>query len=355
MTMLLSACTATPHTSIINQSPKIYSSPTIVTVKFQERKPYETSPDYVGKIATAAFSADKTKIAICHAGTPEIVIWDTIERKQTGSLPGFYECFSIAVSPDSATLATGFYSGGLNEQPILVFWDINKNTLSRGLIGFEKVTDIKFSVDGNWLAKANNCSMLIYDVQKITSFQDGYLSARDGETNEPLLSFGCEHYSYYSVSISPDGKNLAGGASDGEVVVWDLDDKKQLTVLQHSGIKEDRIRKVEFSHNGNFLASGSYDSGVRAWDISENKIQVLNDTEPVYSLSFSNDDRTLLTGSNGIVNIWDVKNGRKLCRLTANTNRLLAINLSVDENSVFGVSEDGQIFIWGIGTECKAK
>ena len=353
-TILLSACTAMAHTPATTPSPKIYSSPTIVTVKFQERKPNETYPDYVGKISAAVFSVDKTKIAICHAGTPEIVIWNTIERRQTNSLPGFYECFSVAFSPDNMVLATGFDSGGLNKQPILVFWDINKSTLIRGLIGFEKVTDIEFSGDGNRIAKANYCSILIYDVQRITSFRDGNLSARNGETNEPSSSFGCEHYYYNSAGISPDGKILAGGTSDGEIVLWDLDNKNQLFILQHSGIKEDRIRKVEFSHNGHLLSSGSFDSGLRVWDVSANTIQILSDAEPVYSISFSNDDRTLLTGSNGIVNIWNVKNGKKLCRLTAETTRLLAVDLSVDENSVFGVSEDGQIFTWEIGAECKA-
>jgi WD40 repeat protein len=351
--IFLSACTANLQIPDVTSTPKTFSSPTILTVNFQDREPYETFTELVGKIRAATFSSDKTNVAICHAGTPEIVIWDTVERRQTGSLPGFYDCFSVAFSPNGTSVATGFYSGGLNEQPILVLWDINKTALSRGLTGFEKVVDIEFSVDSNRMAKANFCSIMVYEIQRIKSFQDGHLSSREGETNEPSLTLGCEQYHYNSVSISSDGKILAGGTSNGEIVLWDLDNKKQLFILQHSGIKDDRIRKVEFSHNGNFLASGSYDSGVRVWDISKNTIQVLSGVEPVYSLSFSNDDRSLITGSNAVVNMWDVKNGRELCRLTADTNHLLAVDLSVDENSIFGISEDGQIFIWEIGTECK--
>src|SRR5687768_16113532 len=122
--IFLSACTTVTEMAVVTPLPEIFSSPSKVTISFKERKSYETFTESVGRIRAATFSNGRTKIAICHAGTPEIVIWDLIERKQTVSLSGYYHCFSIAFSPNSETLATGFYSGGKNLQPTLVIWDI---------------------------------------------------------------------------------------------------------------------------------------------------------------------------------------------------------------------------------------
>ena len=63
-----------------------------------------------------------------------------------------------------------------------------------------------------------------------------------------------------SLAVSPDGKYLASGASDGLVVLWDLSAGRALKSLRGH---EDTVTSVSFSAEGTLLASGSLDNTVR--------------------------------------------------------------------------------------------
>ena len=94
-----------------------------------------------------------------------------------------------------------------------------------------------------------------------------------------------------SVTFSPDGQQLASGASDHTVRVWDASTGKCLQTLKGHG---DGVYSVAFAPDGQQLASGADDHTVRLWDASTGKcLQMLEgDT---FNVSFSPHSSNLFT------------------------------------------------------------
>jgi hypothetical protein len=68
-----------------------------------------------------------------------------------------------------------------------------------------------------------------------------------------------------SVAFSPDGWQIASGADDSTVRVWDLENGESRVLEGHTGW----VSSVAFSPDGRRLASGADDSTVRVWDPKE--------------------------------------------------------------------------------------
>jgi hypothetical protein len=69
-----------------------------------------------------------------------------------------------------------------------------------------------------------------------------------------------------NIALSPDGKVLAHGSSDGLVHVWELATGKELAVLKgHTGA----IKAVAFAADGKTLASASADTTALLWDMTK--------------------------------------------------------------------------------------
>jgi serine/threonine protein kinase len=116
---------------------------------------------------------------------------------------------------------------------------------------------------------------------------------------------GTEHVN--SVAISPDGRTLATGDTNGNAYLWDAGTGRQLAVLNGGGAK---VFAVAFSRDGTMVATGYGNGRTSVWKaVTGQMIDTVSDPagKAVNTIAFSPDGKTLATGdANGSTNFWDI-------------------------------------------------
>ncbi|MGA1821854.1 MAG: WD40 repeat domain-containing protein [Thermoplasmatota archaeon] len=124
------------------------------------------------------------------------------------------------------------------------------------------------------------------------------------------------------LAFSPDGKYLASGSGRDKVIpqnegenitkIWDVETGSLVTELEGH---RDGVLAVEFSHEGDRLVSVSDDRTVRVWSVSNwtMMVNVSGHTSGVLDVSWSPDDQKLLTGSRDYkIKVWNSTTGEVL-------------------------------------------
>src|SRR5207302_7096100 len=73
-----------------------------------------------------------------------------------------------------------------------------------------------------------------------------------------------------SVDVSPDGRLIAGGYSDGHLRVWDVATGTRLLSLPHG---DDFVQSVAFSPDGKAIATGCWDGVIRIFNTEGDEIR----------------------------------------------------------------------------------
>ncbi|MGH0181957.1 UNVERIFIED_CONTAM: hypothetical protein FKN15_018839 [Acipenser sinensis] len=88
----------------------------------------------------------------------------------------------------------------------------------------------------------------------------------------------------YALAISPDAKVCFSCCSDGNIVVWDL--QNQTLVRQFQG-HTDGASCIDISNDGTKLWTGGLDNTVRCWDLREGRqLQQHDFTSQIFSLGY---------------------------------------------------------------------
>lgn len=133
--------------------------------------------------------------------------------------------------------------------------------------------------------------------------------------------------SVLSVAISPDGRLVAAGDTNGEVRVWQVSDGKQLLNLPRGS---SWIWSVAFSPDSRILASVD-DNVVKLWDSHTGKCLKTLDGHLswLYDVAFSCDRKTVATAScDHTVKLWDIDTGKCLHTLTGHQDVVYSVAFS---------------------------
>ncbi|MEH1919359.1 trypsin-like peptidase domain-containing protein [Nostoc sp.] len=278
--------------------------------------------------------------------------------------------YSVAISPDGRTLASGSYDDTIK------IWNISTGQEIRTLNGHSgSVNSVAFSPDGRTLASGSDETIKIWNIatgQEIRTL-NGHSSSSirsvaispDGRTlasssydetikiwniatGQEIRTLTGHFYIVNSVAISPDGRTLASGSYDDTIKIWNIATGQEIRTLEG----DYTVNSVAFSPDGRTLASGSHNT-IKIWNIATGQeIRTLNGhsngrhSELVNSVAFSPDGRTLASGSDETIKIWNIATGQEIRTLNGHSSKVYSVAFSPDGRTLASGSHDTTIKIW---------
>jgi WD40 repeat protein len=261
---------------------------------------------------------------------------------------------------------------------VLRFWDLRGALPARVSA---PITELRYSADGNRMA----------------AFAEGSISLRSrGVPRTPDLTG-----SYSGAGdLSRDGRWLAAGTLDGDVILFDLADPAHPRPVS-LGTTGKKVEAVAFSADGRTLAAGGEDAAVRIWDrtrpgarpavfstptdvvldlswhssgrhlavaSADSHAYLVNLRDPaspyqesrldgtsgaVHSTVFSEDGRLLATGgADGVVRLWDVRDPAEPhltgSPVTGPTGRVLDLSFNRGRDMLAAGVIDGTVWLWNV-------
>jgi WD40 repeat protein len=136
-------------------------------------------------------------------------------------------------------------------------WDVTtRRPLGKPLRGHKnRVTSVAYSPDGKTLASGSeDGNVILWD-----------LSAGEANAEPQGRPLAAEAGAVATVAFSPDGQILASGHTRGEVILWDAKSRRQLGEPITGGGQQ--VSSLAFNADGTVLAVADWDARVYLWDL----------------------------------------------------------------------------------------
>jgi hypothetical protein len=163
----------------------------------------------------------------------------------------------------------------------------------------------------------------------------------------------------WSVAFSKDGRTLAVGYEDGQIIPWRVSDKKH-HYSPYIGIESQPVLDLAFSRDGDFLAAASREGFVSIWRVwkqspfsigRRGSIGSEEPVSPVVGIAFSPAHNEILALGNqdGRVQVWNISDLARMYSLSF-AAPVVNVGFSHSGDLIFGCTEDGQFKLWEAST-----
>ncbi len=303
------------------------------------------------------------------------------------------EVNAVAFAPDSHTLASGGDKGKIKFWNVgndhdLVNADKNPSPDQEVTVGNDQeyplISSIAFSPDGKTLA-ASTFSGLIQlwqlsesenaESTNAESFCDSKISANSAKWKLCKNLKNSETNAAYSLAFRSNSHNpnddtlLAIGNEDGTIRLWNINKRKTWstndnTINDPNKNKDyDAVFSVAFSQDGKTLASGSADGTVKLWKVSGDQLSLKTTLQHssdsgvgVVAIKFytstiseyTDTEKLASVSGDGTIKLWDMDrlNQAKPIQSFKSRNGTVALTVSSDGKVLATSSNDGTIELW---------
>lgn len=238
---------------------------------------------------------------------------------------------------NSAAFAEAGAAAALTTYEDLVYWSLQTGAMHlTDKIGGEslRIANLALSADGRSLAVGG-----ILNGLKVIELSGHGADVRDlGE------------FSAYSLSLSPDGRFLAGTPGDGgRLYLWDLGQAKP--VLRSVEIEGRTVSATAFSRDSRYLVTGERDGRMYVWSVDGFPVApapLLGHDADITALTFSADSKILLTGDlKGRVLVWHFAGPSSEVRLSLqHQTYVTAVAIDPASQLIATADLDGRVLLW---------
>jgi WD40 repeat protein len=342
----------------------------VIVWDLARRAPRAVLRGHSGSVTSVAFSDDGQHL--CTFGTDyKLMIWDVSRPPPASDIviqqPTIVTC--VAFSPDGRLLASG---GPESNSRRLSIWETATGRLLHEFEGHsDRVWSVAFSPDGKELASTGiDGTLRIWDVvhgiprmtidstterktwvsysrdgrELISSEWGGTIRTWDRRTGTEIRAVRIGESGAWQPALSADGRYILAGLDES------------LVLLEYPSLKT--VRRfpkspgfgsvIAISPNGQMFASCDQEKNiVHLSSLDGVAIGELRHTAGVYSIDFSPDGQTLVTGDvSHEVHLWDVTRRERRATFRDHDAWIEMVRFSPDGKTIASTSDDGTIRLW---------
>ena len=230
---------------------------------------------------------------------------------------------------------------GANDGGVAYFWDVvTGKELHRNQFA-PTATHIAISENGRTVAVAGEDRNSVFILEE------------DGSDRQiPLADFA---HRAAALAATAGGEMVAFGGTDGNLGIWDV--KNRVAIRQWKAHRS-AVRSMAFSRDGTMLASSADDMTLKLWSVGTGAMaQTLEGHKgKVYAVAFAAGTNALLAsgGDDSRIILWDVKAGRIVRRFEGHRGSVRSISFSPDGSILVSGADDG-LSVWNVKTGKRVK
>lgn len=157
-----------------------------------------------------------------------------------------------------------------------------------------------------------------------------------------------------TLDISPDGRYLCAGGTDGAVRIWELD---RLSLIATCAGHEDEVSICKFTPDGRVVSGGRDAEGMRVWDVNTGAClhTLRGHGADTLACTVSNDGNLLVcSAEDGTLQVWDLHTGAGLCEFVCREPQM-ALAIAPDNKLLVscrpGTIGDSTVELWELHRE----
>ncbi len=294
------------------------------------------------KLTRLAVRADGGLVAAA-GGDTAVRLWDPSDPSRRLAFfvgPPGAQANAVAFSPEGRYLAVAGPDGSVRlfrlAAPGVVFRPPADGAVAEGrrLIGHDQppVHSVAFEADG---------------AHVLTCAGDNKVRRWDAETGTSAEPSKNVRRNAGPVAFLPDGRRLLSGGSDGKLRLWDFRDGKEIYV------KDAAVQVIALSADGRYALTGGEDRTARLWDVEGGTVlRTLSASDKplrCVALAAEGERLVMLTpGPDATVRLWDRASEKPLRVFPAFAAEPTGLCVSGDRARAAWGGDDGLIHVWDL-------